>query len=306
MAEIFLTIAPIFLVVILGALVKKVGLVNEAFAAPANKLVYYVAIPAMVFSYISRASFKELFHFPTLVGTLAPAVAVGLIGAAVLKFGRVPKSSTATWLQAGFHGNIGYVGLAASFYFLGESGLTRAGILAGFLMLLQNFLAVWLLSLVQDPGSSKGKAVFLLKKISFHPVIISAAAGIAFSVVGLALPEVISKSLDIITGMALPLALLLIGGSLSLGRIRDAWKPALAASIVKLVVIPAVGLSVFRLLGLSAQDFLPGLVLLGAPTATLVYVMALEMNGDPDLAAAAISVSTLGSALTYAAWLSLF
>ena len=136
---------------------------------------------------------------------------------------------------------------------------------------------------------------------------LSAVAGIAFLATGLTMPSVLEKTLDILGGMALPLALLLIGGSLSLKpRSRGAWKPAVAASLVKLFLIPALGLGFYSVLGLEPDDFMPGLILLCTPTATVVYVMAMEMNGEPDLASAAISVSTLGSALTYAFWLALF
>jgi hypothetical protein len=48
---------------------------------------------------------------------------------------------------------------------------------------------------------------------------------------------------------------------------------------------------------------MPGLILLASPTATITYVMAKEMNGDADFAVAALSISTILSAMTFSLWL---
>ena len=103
--------------------------------------------------------------------------------------------------------------------------------------------------------------------------------------------------------MALPLALLLIGGSLSLELVRKYLKLSLGAIFIKLVLLPGLGLLLFRSLGVSSTEYLPGLILLASPTATITYVLAREMHGSPEFAAANISASTLLSAITYSLWL---
>jgi predicted permease len=130
-------------------------------------------------------------------------------------------------------------------------------------------------------------------------------AGITFSITGLNLPEILDRSLKILSGMALPLALLVIGTSLSFTQIRQQLKLTLVISILKLVLLPALGLILFLLLHLYRVEYLPALILLASPTATITYVMASEMGGDPDLATAAISVTTLASAVTFTLWLGL-
>ena len=101
------------------------------------------------------------------------------------------------------------------------------------------------------------------------------------------------------------MALLLIGASLSFSLVKIQLWSAMACSVIKLMVLPGLGLVVYRLMGLSAGTYMPGLILLAAPSATLTYVFANEMHGDPDLAAASISVGTILSGLTYAGWLHL-
>jgi hypothetical protein len=73
--------------------------------------------------------------------------------------------------------------------------------------------------------------------------------------------------------------------------------------MLKLVLLPGAGYFLYTWFGIEAHDYLPGLILLAAPTATLTYVMATEMGGDVELAIAAISINTMLSAITFAVWL---
>jgi len=115
---------------------------------------------------------------------------------------------------------------------------------------------------------------------------------------------VIDRSLQILSSLALPMALLLIGASLSLGMLRTKVLAALSAvCLMKLVALPAIGFCLFRYLAIPVDSYLPALILLASPTATLTYVMAEEMKGDPGFAVAAISASTLLSSASYAFWL---
>jgi predicted permease len=137
-------------------------------------------------------------------------------------------------------------------------------------------------------------------------VVGSAVLGILFSVSRIPIPEIIDRSLKIISGMALPSALLVIGASISFKLIVCHFKLALGSGFFKLLVLPGVGVLIYRWLGLPNSQFLPGLILLASPTATVTYVMASEMGGSTGLASAAVSMNTLLSALTFVLWLSLF
>jgi predicted permease len=170
-------------------------------------------------------------------------------------------------------------------------------------MLLQNCLAVVALNASLAGAVVKPNLRFMVSRVVGNPVILSALAGMAFSVSGVKVPLIIDRSLSILSGLALPLALLVIGASLSFKLIRIHIASALGAGILKLVLVPALGYFLYRWLGLEPGDYLPGLILLAAPTATLTYVMATEMGGDTELAIAAISVNTMLSAITFAVWL---
>ena len=305
MAEILKTILPIFVIILLGWSLRRLDFMKEGFVKPANRLVYYVAIPAMIFREIAEAELLQHFSLVLVAMTLLPLILVALAGLILARGIRLPRYRVGSFLQCSFHGNLGYIGLAVAFYFLGDQGFTRASILAGFVMLLQNFLAVVALSRFNKEPDQKISTLSLARRVLLNPVIISAMAGMAFSLAGLELPVIFNRSLKILSGMALPLALLVIGTSISFAQMREQLQLTVLIGILKLLVLPAAGLILFHLLNLNRIEYLPALILLASPSATVSYVMAAEMAGDTDMATAAISVTTLVSAVTFTLWLSL-
>jgi len=217
---------------------------------------------------------------------------------------RWPRRRIGTFIQCSSHGNQGYIGLPVAFYFLGESGLAKASIIAGFLMILQNILSVLVLQACSvGKFEPRGRLRIIVEKLIRNPIIVSALAGVAASALQLSLPTPAARFMDILSGMAPPLSLLLIGASISLEVMRKNLFSVLGSVAIKILALPLVGLAFFLLFGQEAADFLPGLILLAAPTATVAYVMARELDGDDEFAVAAISTSTLAAALTYFIWL---
>jgi len=302
--QVLSTILPIFAVVILGWFARRRGFMPPEFLGPANQLVYYLAIPALIFRSISKASFHTQFSMAVLLITLSSAVLAYFSAWLIGHSTRWPKGRIGTFIQCSAHGNHGYIGLPVAFYFLGESGLAKAGILAGFLMILQNVLSVLALqaSTVEDLAPPQ-KMRRMAGKLVRNPIIISALAGVAASAFQVVLPAPLQRFMDILSGLAPPMSLLLIGASISLAVMRKNLFSVLGSVAIKIIALPLVGLGFFLLFGLKSADFLPGLILLATPTATVAYVMAREMNGDDQFAVAAISTSTLTSALTYFIWL---
>jgi len=299
------TIIPIFAVIILGWFARWKGFIPPDFLAPANRLVYYLAIPAMIFHSISKASLKTQFDSTVLTVTLLAVIAVFAFAWGVGLTRRVERKQLGTFMQCSFHGNLGYIGLAVAYYYLGNEGLARASIIAGFIMILQNFLAVIALQLHAENMELKKNIWEVVLRILGNPVIVSALAGILYSLTGLSLPLILDRSLAILSGLALPMALLIIGASLSFEVMQLQLLRVLSTSVMKLILLPGLGLIFYRSCNLALQDYLPGLILLASPSATLTYVMAKEMNGDTDFAVAAISISTMLSAITFTIWLTL-
>lgn len=136
-----------------------------------------------------------------------------------------------------------------------------------------------------------------------NTVILSALAGVAASVYRLSIPVTIHRFLDILSGLAPPMSLLLIGASLSIRQMRKNLTSVLGSIFIKIVALPLVGLTLLKFVEVDASDYLPALILLAAPTATVAYVMAREMQADDEFAVGAISASTIFSTVTDLTWL---
>lgn len=302
--SIITTIVPVFIVIFIGLEAKRRGFLSTEFTNQANRLVYHLAIPAMVFSAIAKTDLQTHMNMAVISVSLLMVVAVALVAWLSACLLSIPDASRGSFIQCSFHGNLGYIGFAIVFYHLGENGLVKGAIIASFIMILQNILAILILQYYskKDRSFSKWETV---KTAVGNPVILSAIAGIAFSLLNLELPVFIDRALNIVKGMALPLALLIIGATLSFEQFKTRITHILVSGFTKLVVMPALGLVIFSLLPISREEYLPAMILLAAPTATLTYVLAKEVGGDPDLGGTAISFSTLLSAITYTIWLGL-
>ena len=213
------------------------------------------------------------------------------------------RTLSGTFAQAAIHGNLGYIGLAVAFYYLDEAGFARVSMLVGFLMILQNLLGVILLQYYcgekEDAPGIRG----LFMPVLLNPIILAAVGGIVFNLSRLPMPQVFDRFLMILSGLALPMGLLLIGASISFALLRKWLSQALLIAFLKLILLPGLTLLLFYLAGVDTRSITPAIILLAAPTATLTYVMAREMGGHVDLAVAAVSLTTILSAFSYALWL---
>ena len=303
--EVIVTITPIFVIIFLGWVVRKKGFITPEFLEPANRLVYYISIPALIFNSIAKASFQEQFDSKVLFLTLLAATMLYAIADLLARLGKMNPARAGAFVQSSGHGNLGYIGLPIALYYLGDAGLAKAGIICGFLMILQNLMSVIVLQLHDTSENRLPGIPSLIRKLLGNPVIIGAMAGIVASALAIPIPIVIGKSLDILGGLAPPMALLLIGASLSMKLIRNYLFPTLGAVFLKLFFLPGLGLLLFHIFSLTPENYLPALILLCSPTATIAYVMAKEMNGDAEFAVATISASTLFSSISFMLWLAI-
>lgn len=299
------TIIPIFFVIAVGWAARRKNWMPDTFVDPANRLVFYLAIPAMIFKALYSAPLKSNINI-TVLAIVLISVCVTVVLAWLFSKSVKAGFTRGTFIQSSFHGNLGYIGFAVAFYYLGREGLVKASLIAAFLMILQNFISVIVLQVYSGDTSKNQRSMwFVAKKIMSNPVVFAALMGIIFSLTGLKLPSIISRILDIISSFALPLALLIIGATLSFKVVRSQPLLLCASSVFKLLILPGLGMFLFRIFDVSNDIFLPGLILLAAPTATIAAVMAKEMNGDTNFAVAAVSLNTLLSAFTYTWWLHL-
>ena len=292
-------VLPVFLVIGLGTALRRLDLFDDAFTRQTNRLVYVVFLPILLFHKISQADFVSYFNGPLVVGS---SLAIALIFALSYSYARLRGYAPGTqgsFSQGCFRGNLAYVGLALCLNAYGEIGLTRASILMGFLVPVLNFFAIIALVTPHRRSKTIEKSRNWLKEILLNPLIIASFAGIFWSYFKLPLPPILERSMGIVAGLTLPLALLAIGGAFSLQRLKGDMKSAGLATLFKLVGVPLAALLFLLLAGVRGADLGIGLLLAGTPTATATYIMAHQLKGDAELAGSIVMLSTLVSAFSY-------
>ncbi len=299
LVDILLIVLPVFLVVGLGFSLKGSGLVDAEFLFRLNRLIYYVALPALLFYKIATADFSSSFNPRLLAGMVLSTVAVFAVSYLYTVLRRYPMTARGAFTQAAFRGNVFYIGLAIVFNAYGSEGFAIAGILIGFLVPLMNGLAVLALLLPQRRRDIRFGKTFWLAQFILNPLIIASIAGIAWSFFKVPLPLVFDRTLAILTGMSLPLALLSIGASFSFAKLRGEIHKVVMACSIKIVWMPILASIILVMLGVSGMELGIGVVLAASPTATASYIMAQQLHSDAELSGSIIMLSTLLSLITY-------
>jgi malate permease and related proteins len=305
------TLAPVFLLIAVGAFMQRSGFVSAGFLREANRVTYYLGLPALLFSQLA-AAFHQGDGAKLMLGV--QLLATGLVIAAaylVAWLVRVPGAAMGTFVQGSFRGNLAFVGLPIIYALPdfplagGLSARTAAVITVAPMMVCYNIGGVVVLILSQHPPHWRMIFPFL-KQLGTTPPLLATLAGILFAVMGWTMPVAVDKTLTALGEMALPLGLLAVGGSLMTVKLGAGWRPPLAIALVKTVLSPFLGWVVGRWLGLGAPELKMILILMATPTAVISYTVAMELQGDETLASGSIVLSVLTSVVTLAVIVGVF
>ena len=284
---------PIFVLLLLGSVLKQQGLTDTLFLKTADKLIYYFFFPIMLFWKIGGASFEQGIDWSFCFASLCALLTMFVLSAIAIKLFRISTFQAGSFSQSCYRFNT-YIGVAVILNSLGPEGMKYFGIVIGFAIPLINVFAVS--TLIWFSGEEIGVAKRLSiagRALVSNPLILGCLAGIVYSRLVGWFPVFIDNSLSLISMVALPLALLSIGGSLTFAGVRgNLWVSCLAA-LLKLVALPTIGYLFFYLFGVTGVPFKVGLIFFSLPAATSIYVLSSQMNSDTELASSAIVISTL-------------
>jgi predicted permease len=299
MLAIFLTTltitAPVFAMLFLGVLLKRINWINDNFIHTASSLVFNVTMPALLFLGILHAD----LHAALKPGLLI-YFAVATLASFALAWGwaifRCKREDRGIYTQGAFRGNNGVIGLALAASMYGDYGISLGAILAALVILFYNTLSTIVLAVYSPVIKSDPWSIF--KSVVANPLIISVIVAAPFAYFQISLPGWFEKSLQYLSDTTLPLALICIGGTLSMAALRKSGNMALSASLMKMIWLPVIATLGAWLLGFRGPELGILFLYFGAPTAAASFVMARAAQGNHELAAAIIVITTLMAAVT--------
>lgn len=259
-----------------------------------NRLTYWIGLPSLLFHRIAGAS-AQVGEVADLLLVVTGATLLALaVAAAVAALGGLGREARGTFVQGVFRGNLAFIGLPVVMYAFAGAGATTSNALLAFgpLVVLYNVLAVLVLLL---PGRQGGQSALggALRGLLTNPILLACLAGLGFSLLQIPLPQPLQRSFAAIGQMALPLALLCIGGTLYSTHLQGSLRWATLGAVLKVALVPGLGFVLARALELSAAHTRIALILLACPTASASYVLVRQLKGDTALASSMIVISNL-------------
>ena len=286
---------PVFSMLFLGILLRRLGQIDAAFIQTATALVFNVSMPVMLFLAILHADLRTALQ-PALLGYFVLATLAGFALVWLWALWRCPRAERGVYVQGAFRGNNAIVGMALATSLYGDYGLSLGGVLGGVVILTYNSLAVLVLEFYNPNG--KATPWGILKGILRNPLILGVLAAIPFAYWQVHLPQWLATSGEYLAQLTLPLALICIGGTLSLASLRASSGLAIGASLMKVLWLPLLATLGAWLCGFRHTELGILFLFFGSPTAAASFVMARAAGANHELAAAIIVITTLLVVLT--------
>lgn len=293
---------PVFLVIVLGYILKQIGLFTDEFCRVGNKYVFLVALPVLLFRDIAQTNLYEDFELSFVLYcagvTTLVFLGVWFLAAHILK----DKSLVGAFAQASVRSSAAILGIAFVENMYGNAGLAPLMIVSA--VPLFNIYSVIILTFSANggqhgTGAIRKACINVLK----NPIIIGIVLGLPFSLLRIEIPTIPLKMIESVGATATPLALLVVGAGFEGTKALAKIKPTLWATAIKLVFLPAVFLPLAIVLGLQDAELVAALIMLGSPTTVSCYVMATNMGNDGELSTSIIVLTTLLSSVTLTGWI---
>lgn len=298
------TLAPIALLILCGALLRRFRFAPAVFFNGINRLVYWVALPALLLDKTSQplvSGAEAIRMFGLLVTVTLACVLLGYLATWRL---RIPSGSVGAFVQGAFRGNLAYIGLPVVMFSLEGApsdialAIGAASVLAlAPLIPIYNIIAVLVLvfgATSRDAARTTRASILLItRNILTNPLLLACAAGLWLAMSGIALPLFARRGLTAMGQMALPLSLIAIGASLTLVRANHRMSHVLGAASIKILIAPFLGWLLGPWFGLAGLSLRAALIFLACPTAVVSYVMADQLGNDAELAGRIVLFTTL-------------
>ena len=288
--------APIFLVVVLGWFLKHYKCIDDNFTNTAEKLVFRLALPVLLFCEVTEADLSTAFDGKFILFCCLGIVAVFILLCLIVPLFIRSNDRRGAFIQGAYRSNFAILGIPLAVNMFGDDGAAQIAMMMPFAITFFNVLAVLVLSIFA-PREKRLSPLALLKKIGSNiitnPLILSVIAALPFLFFPIELPLVMTKSLGYLSNLATPLSLICIGANFSFDELHGRLGLAVTAALLRTVFIPGTVVLIAVLMGFRGVELGVILILFGAPTAVSSYIMAKNMKSDYVLAGQIMLLTTL-------------
>lgn len=294
MEHIFSALIPVFGLILIGYFFKRIKFPSHEFWPQADKLTYYILMPALLIYELSNASLDSKNSFSFVMAALLAIFFTMIILIIINKIKPTNASSFTSVIQGGIRFNT-YVFLALSGAIFGKEGLVLSAIILTFTIPFINVLCITIFALYVS--NDKLNFLYLIKSIITNPLIVACVIGGTINFIGIEFPVVINNTLAILSKAALPMGLLSVGFGLVIKEISSFKSELIISSFAKHLIMPIL-IFVFAKYFELDNMMISILVLFAVlPTAPSSFILARQLGGNMGLMSSIITVQTKVSAL---------
>lgn len=293
---------PVFLMMVLGYLLHKIGWMDDEFASKMNRFVFRVPLPVLLFGDLAAVDFAQVWNMK-FVSFCFGVTVISIAVSAGISFLWKDRSIQGEFIQASYRSSAAILGIAFIQNIYGTAGMAPLMIIGS--VPLYNVMAVLVLSLFKpgQRGLDRDVMKTTLWGIVTNPIILGIAAGLLWSALRLPMPQIMGKMISSVGGVTTPMGLMAMGAAFDLRRAFAKVKPAVTAAFIKLIGFCAVFLPAAVRLGFREEELVAILVMLGSATTVTCFVMAKNMGHEGVLSSSVVMLTTLFSAFTLTGWL---
>ncbi len=291
----FLVTAPIFLIICAGVILKKRGIVTAEFAKSGSDLVFNVALPALLFSKIVEADFSHppfFLIFYACISLLILFITIDRFWAPFIK-----QEDRGAFVQGILRSNMGIIGLAYCLSAFGDSIISLVSVYLATVVILVNVLCVVTLCRHHDGDGATASFSNTVKAVVKNPLIVTIVFALVLSALNVKVSRVIMDTLEYLSKLTLPLALLCVGASIRWHEFQVS-KNLYLAIFGKLILFPGIITVGAVTLGFRGEELGVLYLMSAAPTAAASYPMVRAIGGNQYLTAAIIAATSIGAMLS--------
>jgi len=294
---------PVFLVMVLGWFLRQKGMFDEPFINKLDRFNFNVTLPILLFRDITAVNIREVFDLKyVLFCAISSTICFWLIWG-FSKIALKDKSMTGAFVQASTRSSAAVMGLAFIQNIYGNSAMGPLMIIGA--VPLYNIFSVVVLTVEGDNFDKQGenKVISTCVNIIKNPIIIAIILGLIVSLCNIQFSTIVNKTVNSVAQIASPLSLIGLGAAFEGKKALTKIKPALLASVLKLIVQPAIFIPVAIYFGFTGEKIIGIMIMLAAPASPSCYIMAKNMKNDSVLTSSIIVLTTLLAAFTLTGWI---
>jgi len=298
--EIFLLLFPVFFLIILGNVLRRVRVPDISFWDTSDKLVYWILGPSLLFHFISQINLSSEMLYSYSAVILSGILFVAAVVIILAKIFRYPPETWTSILQGAVRHNA-FIALAIAGSIFGDEGLAIATVFMFiYVPSINIFLISIMISTIDQSGKTRSKKNIsnIFVELIRNPFILAMILGVFFSMIQPDKLVAIVEISDLLGSAALPIILLTIGAKIKIRNLSLEITPIVVSNFFKLIAIPLIAYFVSKYMGLSQIETIIAVVFASVPTAAMSHTFAKQFGADEQLMTSIVTTQVALSFIT--------